>query len=49
MRYNNLMQMILEYNIILPITEKTERKLCSIREQIIGIAMASEREPYEKI
>ena len=32
---------LLEYNIIFPTLENTGRKPCSIREQIIGIAMAS--------
>ena len=34
----------LEYNIIFPPLKKTERKPCCIREQIIGIVMASERD-----
>ena len=33
-----------EYNIIFPTVEKTGRKPCSIREQIIGIAMVSKRD-----
>ena len=35
---------ILEYNIIFPTVEKTGRKPCSVREQIIGIAMVSKRD-----
>ena len=35
---------LLEYNIILPTIENTGRKPCCIREQIIGIVMASERD-----
>ena len=37
------MQINLEYNIILP-TIETRRMSCCIREQIIGIVMASERD-----
>ena len=36
--------MVLEYNIIFPTIEKTDRKPCSIREQIIGIVMVSKRD-----
>ena len=35
---------LLEYNIFLPIIEKAGEKLRCIREQIIGIAVASERD-----
>ena len=35
---------MLEYNIIFPAIEKTERKSCCIREQIIDIVMVSERD-----
>ena len=34
----------LEYNIICSTIEKTGRKSCCIREQMIGIAMTSERD-----
>ena len=34
----------LEYNTIFPTLEKTRRKPCPIREQIIGIVMVSERD-----
>ena len=34
----------LEYNIVLSIVIKTGRKLCCVREQIIGIVMASEHD-----
>ena len=37
-----MFKLTLEYNI--PTTEKTGRKPCCIREQIIGIVMASERD-----
>ena len=33
-----------EYNIIFPTIEKTGKKPCSIREQIIGITMVSKRD-----
>ena len=35
---------MLEYNITFPTIEKTGRKLCCIREQLIGIAMVSKRD-----
>ena len=35
---------LLEYDIIFPTIEKTGRKPCCVREQIIGIVMASERD-----
>ena len=35
---------LVEYNIIFPTIEKTGRKPCCIREQIIGIAMVSKRD-----
>ena len=33
-----------EYNIIFPTIEKTGRNPCSVREQIIGIAVVSKRD-----
>ena len=39
-----VLYMLLEYNIIFPTTEKTGRRPCCIREQIIGIEMVSEHD-----
>ena len=41
-RYTN--KIYLEYNFDFPTNEKTGRKPCSIREQIIGIAVVSKRD-----
>ena len=37
-------QNLSEYNIIFPFIEKTGRKPCCIREQMIGIAMVSKHD-----
>ena len=36
--------LVLEYDVIFPTVEKTERKPCCIREQIICITMVSKRD-----
>ena len=41
-KLRKLSYFISEYNIVFPHVEKTGRKPCCIREQIIGIVMASE-------